>query len=176
MGEPFYAEIRMVGFNFAPRGYAFCDGQILPINQNQTLYSLLGTTYGGDGRSTFALPDLRGRTPVHLSDFYRWGQKGGAETVTLTTAEMGSHTHTARGTTENGNRASSNPSATRSFATVVPDTGDPQDLIYGPPNNLVDMGPGILPNMGGSQAHANMQPYLTISFVIALSGLFPSRN
>ena len=96
MSEPFLAEIRIIGFNFAPRGWAYCDGQILPINQNQSLYSLLGTTYGGDGRTSFALPDLRSRTPIHRSDGHPLGQKGGAETVTLTAAEIAAHTHAAK--------------------------------------------------------------------------------
>src|SRR5210317_2084181 len=96
MSEPFLAEVRIVGFNFAPRGWAYCDGQILPINQNQSLYSLLGTTYGGDGRTTFALPDLRGRTPIHRGDGHSLAQKSGAETVTLTAAEIAAHSHTVK--------------------------------------------------------------------------------
>jgi microcystin-dependent protein len=178
MSEPFLGQIMIVGFNFAPRGWAFCDGQLLPINQNQSLYSLLGTTYGGDGRTSFALPDLRSRTPVHKGDMISLGEKGGVETVTLNVNEIPSHTHEVRGTTANGDRNSANPDGTRSFATVVPDTGEPaaQDLTYGNASNLVSMAAGIIPNAGGSQAHNNIQPYLTLNYVIALLGLFPSRS
>ena len=103
MSEPFLAEIKMVGFNFAPRGWALCDGQILPINQNQSLYALMGTTYGGDGRTSFGLPDLRGRTPVHKGEGHQLGQKGGAETVTLTTGEIAAHAHAAKASSTSGN-------------------------------------------------------------------------
>ncbi len=174
MSEPFLAEIRIVGFNFAPRGWAFCDGQILPINQNQSLYSLLGTTYGGDGRTSFALPDLRSRTPIHKGDGFQLGQKGGAETVTLTAAEIAAHTHAVKGTTQNGDRNIAGSAGDRSYATVVPEGGS--DLIYGPASNMVALASGVVPNTGGGQAHNNMQPYLTLSYVIALLGLFPSRN
>ena len=176
MSEPFLAEIKIVGFNFAPKGWAYCDGQLLPINQNQSLYSLLGTTYGGDGRTTFALPDLRGRTPIHKGEGFSLGEKSGAETITLTTAELASHTHEVKGTTANGDTGKTNAAGTRSFATVVPDAGDPNDLTYASPANLVPLAAGIVPNTGGSQAHNNMQPYLTLGFCIALQGLFPSRN
>lgn len=176
MSEPFIGEIKMVGFNFAPKGWAFTDGQILPINQNQSLYSLLGTTYGGDGRTSFALPDLRGRTPVHKGNGLQLGQKGGAETVTLTTAEMGAHTHQVKGTTADADKPSTGNNANRAFATVQPGQGDPNDIIYGDAANLVDLANGIVPNAGGGQAHDNMQPTMTLSFAIALQGLFPSRN
>lgn len=176
MSEPFLGQIMIIGFNFAPRGWAYCDGQILPINQNQSLYSLLGTTYGGDGRTSFALPDLRSRTPIHKGDGFDLGQKGGAETVTLTSNEMAVHTHNVKGTTANGDKGKADPEGTRSFATVVPDAEDPNDLTYTGASNLVSMGAGLVPNAGGGQAHNNMQPYLTLGFVIALQGLFPSRN
>lgn len=170
MSEPFLGEIMIVGFNFAPRGWAFCDGQILPINQNQSLYSLLGTTYGGDGRTSFALPDLRSRTPRHQGDTVSLGQKGGAETVTLTVNELAAHNHSLKGTTAHGDafKGESN----RAFATA----NDPADDIYGSPANLTSMAGTIVSNAGGSQAHNNMQPYLVLNFVIALRGLFPSRN
>ncbi len=174
MSEPFLAEIRMVGFNFAPRGWAFCDGQILPINQNQSLYSLLGTTYGGDGRTSFALPDLRSRTPFHPANTHDQksiGKKGGVETVTLSTAEIAAHTHTAKAsssladdaTPENDLLAKSEP------------TGD---YIYREPEaaNMTAIKSGTVTNVGGGQAHNNMQPYLAVNFCIALRGLFPSRN
>jgi microcystin-dependent protein len=165
MSEPFLAEIRMVGFNFAPRGWALCEGQILPINQNQSLYSLLGTTYGGDGRTTFALPDLRGRVPMHVSDYSREGSRGGSASHTLTTAEMPSHTHAVYASTDSA--SSSNPTDN-----VLAQSAN----IYSPANNTVPMAAGTLTNTGGGQAHYNLQPYCTVNFCIALQGLFPSRN
>jgi microcystin-dependent protein len=160
----------MVGFNFPPRGWAFLDGQILPINQNQSLYSLLGTTYGGDGRSTFALPDLRGRTPLHPGDEHRLGTKSGAESVTLTTAQIAAHTHDVKAAQGVSN------SDTPTNALFADET-DP-DLAY---RNLeaatkTPLRSGTLANAGGGQAHENMQPYITLNFCIALQGLFPSRN
>lgn len=170
MSEPFLAEIRIVGFNFAPRGWAYCDGQILPINQNQSLYSLLGTTYGGDGRTSFALPDLRGRTPIHVDDGHSLGQKGGAETVTLTAAEIAAHTHTAKASSTAGNQT--NPTGRVLAAVAAP------DLAYRNPEaaTMTALRSGTVTNAGGGQAHNNMQPYQTLGFVIALRGLFPSRN
>ena len=174
MSEPFLGEIMIIGFNFAPRGWAYCDGQLLPINQNQSLYSLLGTTYGGDGRTTFALPDLRSRTPVHKGDMISLGQKSGVETVTLTTSEMAAHTHAVKGTTAAADRGAIGSNADRGFA-AVPQT-EANDIIYGSAANMVNMAPGIIPNAGEGQAHNNMQPYLTLGYIIALQGLFPSRN
>jgi microcystin-dependent protein len=170
MSEPFLAEIRMVGFNFAPRGWAFCDGQILPINQNQSLYSLLGTTYGGDGRTTFALPDLRSRTPIHRSSSHQLGQKSGAETITLTAAQIAAHTHAAKASSAIAN-------ADEATGHVLAQTAAP-DLLYRDPAAATSTAirSGSVTNAGGGQAHNNMQPYLTISFAIALQGLFPSRN
>ncbi len=168
MSEPFLAEIRIVGFNFAPKGWAFCDGQILPINQNQSLYSLLGTTYGGDGRTSFALPDLRGRTPLHVGGGHAWGQKAGAETVTLTAAQIGAHTHTVK--------ASSSPAADNNRATGRM-LGEEADAYRNPEAaNNTALRSGTVTNAGGGQAHNSMQPYLTLNFCIALRGLFPSRN
>lgn len=170
MSEPFLAEIRMVGFNFAPRGWAFCDGQILPINQNQSLYSLLGTTYGGDGTTSFALPDLRGRTPIHVGrsnggGFHSLGQKSGEETHTLSANEMPQHTHTIASNAQPG--TSDEPSGYPARA---------GENIYGALSNSGTMGSGTIQNAGGGQAHDNMQPYLAVNFCIALRGLFPSRN
>ncbi len=165
MSEPFLAEIRMVGFNFPPRGWAFCDGQILPINQNQSLYSLLGTMYGGDGRTSFALPDLRGRVPIHVSSGHQQGQKSGEEMHTLSTNEMPQHTH--------------NIQASAAAATQADPTGNvlaQSTQIYHGPTNLVDVVSGTMTNAGGGQSHENMQPYLVVNFCIALQGLFPSRN
>ena len=164
MSEPFLAEIRIVGFNFAPRGWAFCDGQILPINQNQSLYSLLGTTYGGDGRTSFALPDLRSRTPVHRGDGYQLGQKGGAETVTLTAAQIAAHTHAVKATSSPGD----NPNLPGDILASA--------AIYHDPGSLTALRSGTVTNAGGGQAHNNMQPFTTLAFCIALRGLFPSRN
>ncbi|GAA6137315.1 tail fiber protein [Arenicella sp. 4NH20-0111] len=166
MSEPFLAEVRMVGFNFNPRGWAFCDGQILPINQNQSLYSLLGTTYGGDGRTSFGLPDLRGRTPLHKGDGYQLGQKSGAETVTLTAAEMPNHSHTLR--------ASNSPGDKRGVMGRVLASAEMYRNYEAATNTALRS--GSITNAGGGQAHNNMQPYQTLSFVIALQGLFPSRN
>lgn len=165
MSEPFLAEVKMVGFNFAPRGWAFCDGQILPINQNQSLYSLLGTTYGGDGRTSFALPDLRGRTPMHFDSNFRQGNNGGEEQHTLTTAEMPQHTHALHG-------------SSTAISTSVPDNNSPGVNPSAPYRTDSDglMGSDQLAKVGGSQSHENMQPFLAVNFCIALQGLFPSRN
>ncbi len=165
MSEPFLAEIRIFGFNFPPRGWAFCDGQILPINQNQSLYSLLGTTYGGDGRTTFALPDLRGRTPVHRGSGYQLGNRAGAETIALTTAQIPSHNH--------GARASSSANIDEPDGEMP---GKGEFNIYREPASLVNMRSDSIANAGGGQAHNNMQPFTTLNFCIALRGLFPSRN
>ena len=172
MSEPFLAEIRIVGFNFAPRGWAFCDGQILPINQNQSLYSLLGTTYGGDGRTSFALPDMRGRTPIHVGSSngteYREGNKGGEETHTLSTAEMPAHRHDFRGTSSNAN---SNVPTGHTFARSAV-------AIYAAltAGREAPMRSDMITPAGGGQPHENMQPYIALNFCIALQGLFPSRN
>ena len=165
MSEPFLAEIMMVGFNFAPRGWAFCDGQILPINQNQSLFSLLGTTYGGDGRTSFALPGLRGRTPIHVGSGHNLGQKSGQEKHVLQTGEIPQHTHVAQGSSTNANA----PIPTNAVLGAA-------NNLYGPPQDLVTLESGTLANAGTSQGHENMQPYLALNFCIALQGLFPSRN
>ena len=169
MSEPFLAEIRIVGFNFAPRGWAFCDGQILPINQNQSLYSLLGTTYGGDGRTSFALPDIRSRTPIHKSDSHLLGQKSGQETVTLTAAEIPAHTHTVKANTIPASDRTPNANSAITAASKAIYTN------YDSPNTTELRGSSIS-SAGGGLGHDNMQPYLTMSYCIALQGLFPSRN
>ena len=171
MSEPFVAEIRIFAGNFAPRGWAFCDGQLLPISQNTALFSLIGTTYGGDGRSTTALPNLQGRAPMHPGrgpglTAKRLGQRGGVETVTLSEAQMPQHNHTAVVTEEDGR--DNDPSNT-----VYVGAGD---QMWGPANNMAPMSNQTLPDTGGSQAHNNMQPFLTMNFIIALVGLYPSRS
>ncbi|WP_428699395.1 phage tail protein [Stappia sp.] len=171
MSEPFLAEVRMVGFNFAPRGWGFCDGQILPINQNQSLYSLLGTTYGGDGRTTFALPDLRGRTPIHVGTsnggaHHGEGQKSGEETHTLAVNEMPQHRHLVEADSASGTTRSPAGHVLGGFPAGFADFS----------STSVTLRAGTLTNVGGSQAHDNMQPYLAVNFCIALQGLFPSRN
>jgi len=175
MSEPFLAEVRIVGFNFAPRGWAFCDGQILPINQNQSLYSLLGTTYGGDGRTSFALPDLRGRTPIHRGSSngtnHALGQKGGEETHTLSANELPNHDHNLQATSEGANTPIPTGNLLASTA--------PSEFYAAFPNNSSQqavLANGTVANVGGGQAHENMMPYIAVNFCIALQGLFPSRN
>jgi microcystin-dependent protein len=169
MSEPFLSEIKMFGFNFAPRGWASCQGQILPINQNQSLYSLLGTTYGGDGRTSFALPDLRSRSPREKGNSTTLGQKGGQENVVLTAANLPAHSHRLHVNT-------SGSDATTPEGNFMGKDVEPQ--IYHPPAaaNTVDMTVDTVGSTGGSQGHSNMQPYQAINFCIALQGLFPSRN
>lgn len=169
MSEPFLAEIRIVGFNFAPRGWARCDGQILPINQNQSLFSLLGTTYGGDGATSFALPDLRGRTPIHVGSGHSQGQRLGEETHTLTLAETPQHTHPGRASADEATE----PVVTGAGNEVLASAGAP---VYQDANNLSTLAGGSASNVGGGQAHENMQPFTTLNFCIALQGIFPSRN
>ncbi len=166
MATPFLAEIRMVAFTYAPKGWALCNGQLLPINQNQALFSLLGTTYGGNGQTTFALPDLRGRSPAHPGSEIQLGQTGGEENHTLSSSEMPAHTHAVKGDAADASAASpadnvwaaasSNP-----FSNSAPDTA---------------LNPASVSTAGGSQPHTNQQPYLVVNFVIALQGIFPSRN
>lgn len=168
MSEPFIAEIRPFAFNFAPRGWALCDGQLLPINQNQSLYALLGTTYGGDGRTSFGLPDIRGRVPVHEASSLPLGTRNGEETVHLGSNEIPGHTHTSIS-------ASSDAGTASTVAGNVP-AGSGAALIYGDPNNLEAMNGTSLGNTGGNQGHNNMQPFQTLNYCIALQGLFPSRN
>ena len=169
MAEPFLAEIMIVGFNFPPRGWSQCDGQILPINQNQSLFSLLGTTYGGDGRTTFALPDLRGRTPTH-PDVNALGAKAGEESAPLSVAQMPRHSHQGRMSTATA--------TTGSVDGTVPAVNTAGNRIYGPLDaaTTVSLNPGSISNTGAGAGHDNMQPFLALNFVIALQGLFPPRN
>jgi microcystin-dependent protein len=163
MAEPFLSEIRLMSFNFAPKGWAACNGQLLPINQNQALFSLLGTTFGGDGRVNFALPDLRGRTPIHVGNGHTLGERGGEQAHTLSIAEIPTHVHLAMASASNGNVA------TPAGSVLAPASG-----LYGQPTALTSLDPSSVTNVGGSQAHLNMQPFLTLMFCIALQGIFPS--
>jgi microcystin-dependent protein len=167
MAEPFLSEIRIMSFVFAPKGWALCNGQLLPINQNQALFSLLGTTFGGDGRVNFALPDQRGRAPIHVGNGFTLGQKGGEQAHTLTQSEMPQHPHFAQVRTVNA--TSGNP--TNNFLAGVA-TFAYRNTI----SNLTTIHPQTITNAGGSQAHLNMQPFLTLNFCIALQGIFPSPN
>jgi microcystin-dependent protein len=167
MSDPFIAEIKIVSFNFPPKGWALCNGQILPINQNQALFSLIGTTYGGNGQTTFALPNLQGRTPVHPGNLISLGQQAGEENHTLLGAEMPAHNHTAFG----ANVAGDGPAPTGGLLAAEP------SQLYAPPNaNLVALASGTISQAGGSQPHNNLMPYLTLNFCIALVGIFPSRS
>lgn len=166
MSEPFIAEIKIVSFNFAPRGYALCNGQLLPINQNQALFSLLGTTYGGDGRVNFGLPNLQGRVPFHIGNGFAQGQAGGEAAHTLTVSELPAHTHTLQA---NNTAATTGLPGTNALA-------QSNTPVYGPAANPVTLAAPSLGNSGGSQPHLNLQPYLVLNFVIALQGIFPSRN
>lgn len=178
MSEPFIAEIRIFAGNFAPRGWAFCDGQLLPISQNTALFSLIGTTYGGDGRTTTALPNLQGRAPMHPGrgpglTSRRLGQRGGAETITLAEAQMPNHNHSMMAVTPSQfTPANSRDPQGRAFAGVT----SGQAYQTNSSSGLVTMNTNSLENSGGSQSHNNMQPFLTIDFIIALVGLYPSRG
>jgi microcystin-dependent protein len=166
MSEPFLGEIKIISWNFPPKGWTFCNGQLLPINQNQALFSILGTTYGGDGRTTFGLPNLQGRMPVHVGDGIVLGERGGETAHTVNISELPAHTHAPVGSSTNpptspsagGNLWSANSVA--SFA----------------PTPTVAMNPACILPTGGSQPHENMSPYLVLNFIIALQGIFPSQN
>ena len=168
MAEPFLSEVRIMSFVFAPKGWALCNGQLLPINQNQGLFSLLGTTFGGDGRVNFALPDLRGRTPIHVGSGHTLGERGGEQAHTLSISELPQHVHTANASTAAA--TTNNPSNSLVLAQSTASS------LYGGASNLQAMAPAAIGNVGGSQAHLNMQPFLTLSFCIALQGIFPSPN
>jgi len=165
LAEPFLSEIRIMSFNHAPQGWATCNGQLLPINQNQPLFSLLGTTYGGNGQTNFALPDLRGRVPIHVGQTFALGTRSGEEAHTLSTAELPEHVHVMNGSSTNADVVSPTDN-------VVAQSSQ----LYGPAAQLTALDPSSNGNAGGSQAHLNTQPYLTLNFCMALIGIFPSPN
>ena len=165
MSEPFLSEIKIMSFNYPPKGWALCNGQLLPINQNQALFALLGTTYGGNGQTTFALPNLRGRVPIHMGAGHTLGEVGGQEAHTLTISELPTHTHPVSGSATNADVVSSTDN-------VVAQSSQ----LYGPPTQLTALDPSTNGSAGGSQVHENRQPYLVLTFCIALQGIFPSQN
>jgi microcystin-dependent protein len=165
MSEPYLGEIKIISWDFAPKGWAFCNGQLLPINQNQALFAILGTTYGGNGQTNFALPDLRGRVPVHMGSSLVLGERTGEEAHMIIMSEMPAHNHLVLA------------------SSAAPDQGSPsgnewasQASGYSTGTANTTLSPSAISNVGGSQPHTNMQPYLVVNFVIALSGIFPSRN
>lgn len=167
MSEPFLSEIKIVSFNFPPKGWALCNGQLLPINQNQALFALLGTTYGGNGQTNFALPNLRGRVPIHIGSGHTLGEAAGSTAVTVNLQQLPQHIHATQGSSQTGNQFIP---TSNMLAKIEGVDG------YQQPQNLVAMHPSSISNVGGSQPHTNMMPYLVLNFIIALQGIFPSRN
>ncbi|HEV8428368.1 MAG TPA: tail fiber protein [Pyrinomonadaceae bacterium] len=165
MSEPFLSEIKIVSFNFPPKGWALCNGQFLPINQNQALFALLGTTYGGNGQTTFALPNLRGRVPIHMGNGHTLGEAAGSTAVTVNIQQLPTHNHLLSVSPTNAN----SPAATSNFFGGA-------NNAYTPVANLTTLAPSTVSNVGGSQPHNNMMPYLVLNFIIALQGIFPSQN
>ena len=165
MATPFLSEIKIMSFGFPPKGWALCDGQLLPINQNQALFSLLGTTYGGDGRVNFGLPNLDGRVPIHMGSGHTLGERGGEQSHTLSISETPTHTHPAQGSSGNGATVLPGGNMLAAYASLYSSGGNPTSLI-----------PASVGNTGGSQAHLNMQPFLVLNFSIALQGIFPSQT
>lgn len=172
MAEPFMSEIRLMSFVFPPKNWALCNGQFLPINQNQALFSLLGTTFGGNGQTTFALPDLRGRVPIHVGNGHTLGERGGEEAHTLSISEIPTHVHFLQASNATGDKV--NPNFGGSGYVLASDPGNTYATGFTP--NAVALNAGTVANNGGSQAHQNMQPFLTVSYCIALVGIFPSPN
>lgn len=167
MSEPFLSEIKIVSFNFPPKGWAFCNGQLLPINQNQALFALLGTTYGGDGRVNFGLPNLQSRIPIHMGGEFTLGERGGEPAHTLNVSELPTHTHTPQGNSTNPASASSASGNLWGYNT---------QNTYAPNSDGTAMNPACIAAVGGNQPHDNMSPYLVLNFVIALQGIFPSQT
>ncbi|HEX8527501.1 phage tail protein [Allosphingosinicella sp.] len=184
MSEPFLSEIKLVSFNFPPMGWALCNGQLLPINQNQALFSLLGTTYGGNGQTNFALPNLRGRAPIHFSNAHSLGEAAGSTSVTVNIQQLPQHIHLLQASTTPvaATTANSIPGAPGTNKFLAPSIASIQGgqtspvNLYGTPAALGAMSPNCVTSVGGSQPHNNMMPYLTLNFIIALQGIFPSRN
>lgn len=168
MSEPFLSEIKIVSFNFPPKGWALCNGQLLPINQNQALFALLGTRYGGNGQTNFALPNLRGRLPIHMGNGHTLGEAAGSTSVTVNIQQLPTHLHQLNAV--NSAATTNTPSNTVMFANSTASQG------YQPPANLTPMAAAAVSSVGGSQPHNNMMPYLVLNFIIALQGIFPSQN
>lgn len=166
MANPFLSELRIFSFGFAPKGWALCDGQLLPINQNQALFSLLGTVYGGDGRVNFALPNLQGNVPIHMGSGFTLGDRGGEQAHTLSISEIPTHVHTFNATDSGVNAPDPGGNLLGGSLQIYDTAG----------TNLTSLAPNQLANVGGSQAHLNMQPFLTLNICIALQGIFPSQN
>jgi microcystin-dependent protein len=164
--EAFLSEIKLVSFNFPPKGWALCNGQLLPINQNQALFALLGTTYGGNGQTNFALPNLRGRVPIHMGNGHTLGEAAGSTSVAVNIQQLPTHIHGLMAT----NAAGTTASPANAYLGAV------NSLYRSPPDSLTTMAPASVTSVGGSQPHNNMMPYLTLNFIIALQGIFPSRN
>ncbi len=169
MAQPYVGEIRMFAGNFAPAGWMFCEGQLLPISEYETLFNLIGTTYGGDGQSTFALPDLRGRVPIHMGNGFTLAETGGVETVTLTVSQIPAHSHPLL--------ATNNFASTTGVTNNVPAAASVVNVsAYGTDNPTIPVNPGSITSVGGSQPHENFQPYLCVDFIISLFGIFPSQT
>lgn len=167
MAQPYVGEIRMFAGNFAPAGWMFCEGQLLPISEYETLFNLIGTTYGGDGQSTFALPDLRGRIPLHFGNGFTLAETGGAETITLTTAQIPAHSHPLLATTSIATQQNVTPNVMAEASLFNP---------YINVNPTAPMASQAVSSVGGSQPHNNFQPYLCVDFIISLFGIFPSQT
>ena len=167
MAQPYVGELRMFAGNFAPAGWMFCEGQLLPISEYETLFNLIGTTYGGDGQSTFALPDLRGRVPIHQGNAFVLAETGGAETVTLTVNQIPAHSHAPLGSTNTG-------TGTQAAGNVLSNLAGATNAAYGTDAPATNLSPQSMSSVGGSQPHTNFQPYLCVDFIISLFGIFPS--
>lgn len=168
MSEPFLSEIKIVSFDYPPKGWALCNGQLLPINQNQALFALLGTRYGGNGQTNFALPNLQGKVPIHMQgNTHTLGESAGSTSVTINIQQLPQHIHFANASTATADQTIPNN-------TMV--LAQPQFELYHPATNLAAMNPATIGNVGGSQPHNNMMPYLVLNFIIALQGIFPSQN
>jgi microcystin-dependent protein len=181
MSEPFLGEIKIIAWNFAPRGWAFCNGQLLPINQNQALFAILGTTYGGNGTTTFALPNLQGRVPVHVGEGIVLGELAGEQSHTLMSAEMPAHSHLLMAdaqtpATSNTDTPASNTVLGQTAGVTNPGGQAYSVQMYNTPQSATMLAAQAIGSVGGSQPHQNLQPYLTLNFIIALQGIFPSQN